>query len=154
MITLISFVNRNWNYGPNDAIVIFSGARTKFPGIGADFLSKEEIYGPVIRTAISVYGSKLLFEHNSFTAKSMQNLVWNLCSYRYLYENEQKRYNRIKTAIGFGIGEIAACVVSGVIDIEQAFHDRFDNNAYNMYPNVGTHISIEIVGFISTGNQF
>ena len=84
-----------------------------------------KIYYPVLQMACHVYGSEKLFEHNSFTARSMQNLVWNLCSYRHIYEHEQQRYNGIKAAIGFGIGEIAACVVTGVIQMEQAFQELF-----------------------------
>ena len=58
---------------------------------------------------------------NSFTDRSLRNLAMNLCAYRYLYENDQRQYGSIAAALGYGIGEVAAATVAGIIDIQSAF---------------------------------
>ena len=108
------------SYGPNDSIVLFSGSRHSYPGLGSVFLSQPEIYKPILDVGKMIKGSDIMIG-NSFTDRSLRNFAMNLCAYRYLYENHQRQYGSIAAALGHGIGEVAAATVAGIIDIESAF---------------------------------
>ena len=45
----------------------------------------------------------------------------NLCSYRNFYEENPTQFNSVKCALGFGIGEVAALVVSGLSNKQLKF---------------------------------
>ena len=107
-------------YGPNDSIVLFSGSRQSYPGLGSVFLSEPDIYLPILEVGKMVKRGDIM-KGNSFTDRSLRNLALNLCAYRYLYENHQRQYGSIAAALGYGIGEVAAATVAGIIDIESAF---------------------------------
>ena len=107
-------------YGPNDSIVLFSGSRVSYPGLGSIFTSEPEIYKPILDVGKMVKRGDIL-TGNTFTDRSLRNLALNLCAYRYLYENHQRQYGSIAAALGHGIGEVAAATVAGIIDIESAF---------------------------------
>ena len=107
-------------YGPNDSIVLFSGSRQSFRGLGHIFLSEPDIYLPILEVGNYVKKGNIL-NGTSFTNRSMRNLALNLCAYRYVYENHQRQYGTIAAAVGYGIGEVAAATVAGIIDIESAF---------------------------------
>ena len=70
--------------------------------------------------ANEVYGNYVFTKHD-FRARSVQNLALNLCCYRRLFEQYPEQYRTIKAAVGYGIGEVAAAVVSGYIKMEDAF---------------------------------
>ena len=62
----------------------------------------------------------------------MQNLALNLCCYRELFEHYPEKYRTIAAAVGYGIGEVAAAVVSGFIKMEDAFWDgKLENHNFN-----------------------
>ena len=62
----------------------------------------------------------------------MQNLALNLCCYRQLFEEYPEKYRTIKAAVGYGIGEVAAAVVSGFIKMEDAFwKGKLENHNLN-----------------------
>ena len=42
----------------------------------------------------------------------MTNLAMNLCAYRKLYEEHPEKYQTIKAAIGYGIGEVRVSAIS------------------------------------------
>ena len=107
-------------YGPADTIVLFSGKRLNFGNIGHQFWEDGNMYADILEAASNSYG-KYVFKYNDFRALSVINLAMNLCSYRKFYEENPTQFNTVKAAVGFGLGEMAALVVSGMMDTKDAF---------------------------------
>lgn len=112
--------NRLASYGPSDTIVLFSGKRLNFRNIGHQFWQDGSTYADILEAASKSYG-KYVFKHTDFRALSTINLAMNLCAYRQFYEENPVQFNSVKSAVGFGLGELAALVVSGAIDTQDAF---------------------------------
>ena len=108
------------SYGPGDTIVLFSGKRLNFKNIGHQFWEHGDIYADILEAASKSYG-KYVFKYTDFRALSVINLAMNLCAYRQFYEENPTQFNTVKAATGFGIGEVAALVVSGMLDTNDAF---------------------------------
>jgi hypothetical protein len=91
------------SYGPNDTIVLFSGKRMNFPGMGKHFWENGNAYADILEEASKSYGN-YVFRQNDFRALSVINLAMNLCSYRQFYEENPTQFNNVKSVIGFGLG--------------------------------------------------
>ena len=108
------------NYSSSDSIVFFSASRAKFTRKNIDYFTENGNYSRIMGVANEVYGNYVFTKHD-FRARSVQNLALNLCCYRRLFEQYPEQYRTIKAAVGYGIGEVAAAVVSGYIKMEDAF---------------------------------
>ena len=108
------------NYASTDSIVFFSASRAKFSQMGIEYFNDDDNYARIMGVANEVYGDYVFTKHD-FRARSVQNLALNLCCYRRLFEEHPDHYRTIKAAVGYGIGEVAAAVVAGIIKMEDAF---------------------------------
>ena len=63
--------------------------------------------------ALNISIISIINQETDFRALSVINLAMNLCAYRNFYEENPTQFNSVKCALGFGIGEVAALVVSG-----------------------------------------
>jgi len=106
-------------YKPDDAIVLFSGKRRNFPGIGRRYLASPD-FQDITSIPKELYRSDSVYSQTDFRAQTLVNLAMNLCAYREFYSSDS-RFSKLKIAIGFGIGELAALVVSNLITTEDAF---------------------------------
>lgn len=106
-------------YKPDDAIVLFSGKRRNFPGIGRRYLASSD-FQDITSIPKELYRSDSVYSQTDFRAQTLVNLAMNLCAYREFYSSDS-RFSKLKIAIGFGIGELAALVVSNLITTEDAF---------------------------------